>query len=70
MNGGVIAAWSDRRNDGERDIYAQRVSANGEVQWTTNGVPIASKSIREHNEKIASDDNGGAYIFGSNMIRC
>jgi hypothetical protein len=63
LNGGVIVAWSDRRNDGERDIYAQRVNANGQALWTTNGVPIASKPIREHNEKIASDDNGGAYIF-------
>ena len=69
LNGGVIVAWSDRRNNGERDIYAQRVNANGQVLWAMNGVPIASKPIREHNEKIASDDNGGAYIFGSNTIR-
>jgi hypothetical protein len=63
MNGGVIVAWSDRRNGGERDIYAQRVNANGQTVWINNGVPVASKTIREHNEKIASDDNGGAFIF-------
>jgi hypothetical protein len=63
MNDGVIVAWSDERNGGVRDVYAQRIGTNGQVLWTMNGVPIANKSIREHNEKIASDDNGGAYIF-------
>ena len=62
-NGGFILTWSDRRNGGERDVYAQRVSHDGVVLWTNNGVNVAGKPIREHNEKIASDDNGGAFII-------
>jgi hypothetical protein len=61
-NGGFIITWSDRRNGGERDVYAQRVSHDGIVLWTNDGVNVAGKPIREHNEKIASDDNGGAFI--------
>ncbi len=62
MRGGAIVSWSDRRNNGERDVYAQRISGNGIVQWTSNGVPVATKPMREHNEKIISDDAGGAII--------
>ncbi len=63
MLDGAIVAWSDRRNNGERDIYAQRVGPNGNILWQNNGAPVATKVVREHNEKIASDGNGGAFIF-------
>lgn len=62
MAGGVIVTWSDRRNNGERDVYAQRISPSGSVIWTNNGAPVATKPMREHNEKIVSDDAGGAII--------
>jgi hypothetical protein len=62
LQGGVIIAWSDLRSGLERDVYAQRVSANGQILWTTNGVAIANNIYREHNEKICSDGMGGAYI--------
>lgn len=38
-NGGAVAAWEDYR-DGEVDVYAQRVNANGTVTWPANGVPV------------------------------
>ncbi len=62
MQGGVIIAWSDLRNGLERDVYAQRVSSSGDILWPMNGVPVANKIQREHNEKICSDGNGGAYV--------
>ena len=61
-NGGAIVAWSDWRSGIERDLYAQRIDSSGVIQWTTNGVVVAGKSNREHNEKITSDDMGGAII--------
>ena len=60
--GGFILAWSDLRSGTERDVYAQRVSSTGEILWSYNGNPVANKPNREHNEKITSDDNGGAFI--------
>lgn len=62
MMGGVIISWSDRRTGIDRDVFAQRVDSNGNKLWTPNGVAIATKVIREHNEKICSDGAGGAYI--------
>lgn len=62
MAGGVIVTWSDLRSGLERDVYAQRVSFGGQIVWGVNGVPVANKSIREHNEKVCSDGVGGAYV--------
>ncbi len=60
---GAIVAWSDWRSGIERDIYAQRIDSNGNVLWTTDGAIVTDKTVREHNEKAASDGLGGAYIF-------
>ena len=35
--GGAIVVWQDSRN-GDNDIYVQRVSPLGTVQWSANGV--------------------------------
>ena len=62
MSGGVIVAWSDWRSGIERDIYAQRINAQGIVMWTIDGVGVANKLERENNAKIISDGAGGAII--------
>ena len=62
MANGAIVAWSDWRSGVERDIYAQRISPTGAVLWITDGVIVTNKPEREHNEKIISDDAGGAII--------
>lgn len=62
MAGGVIVAWSDWRSGIERDLYAQRIDASGNVLWQVNGAIVTNKSVREHNEKIISDGMGGAII--------
>src|SRR6185503_5616688 len=39
-SGGAIIVWRDRRHGFDGDLYAQRVSAAGAIQWNPNGVPI------------------------------
>jgi hypothetical protein len=62
QQGGAIVAWSDWRSGIERDIYAQRINANGVIQWQYNGAIVTNKNNREHNEKIATDEHNGAFI--------
>lgn len=61
-NGGAIIAWSDLRSGLDWDIYAQRIDSNGVALWAANGVPVATKTEREDNERIISDGAGGAII--------
>jgi hypothetical protein len=59
-SGGAIVAWQDGRSDA--DIYAQRINANGAVQWTANGVPIDTAVGFQAKPAITSDGAGGAIV--------
>ncbi|MCX5752107.1 MAG: T9SS type A sorting domain-containing protein [Candidatus Krumholzibacteria bacterium] len=57
--GGAIIMWYDFRS-GNSDIYAQRMSASGVVQWTADGVPLCTATGQQQFPAIASDGAGGA----------
>jgi hypothetical protein len=59
-SGGSIIAWQDKHN-GKSEIYAQRVSAGGNVMWTANGIPVCTQDS-SFNPVIVSDGTGGAII--------
>jgi len=73
---GAIIVWMDHRNDEEDmiisrtnppvtagwDIYAQRVNAQGEMQWQMNGVPVCVAQGDQYDYSIISDGAGGAFI--------
>lgn len=65
-SGGAIMVWYDERNGtSNTDIYAQRIDANGVIQWATDGIAICTAlNIQEYPE-IISDGNGGAIIAWS-----
>jgi predicted lipoprotein with Yx(FWY)xxD motif len=61
--GGVIVTWVDYRGGGlESDIYAQRVNASGEIQWTVDGVPLCTASELQSYPDVAYDGAGGAIV--------
>jgi len=62
-SGGAIIAWEDGRN-GKKDIYAQRIDANGEIVWlgSPNGVAVCTSSDYRNTPTITSDGTGGAII--------
>jgi hypothetical protein len=59
--GGAIITWVDGRS-GNDDIYAQRVSAAGAVQWTAGGVALCTATGTQTDPTIALDGAGGATI--------
>jgi hypothetical protein len=60
---GAIFTWGDSRNGyGTSDIYAQRVNAEGTIQWTTNGEVICEVLYVQGYQNITSDGKGGAII--------
>ena len=59
--GGTIVAWSDARH-ANRDVFAQRVSATGDMHWNENGIPICDLPSSQSWPLIASDTMGGAIL--------
>ena len=60
-SGGAIITWHDLRS-GNYDIYAQRIDANGNILWTSNGVTICNAAYTQYSPQIISDGSGGAII--------
>jgi hypothetical protein len=58
---GAMVTWQDSRS-GASDIYAQRISATGTVQWAANGVVLCGATGNQYIPTIVSDDAGGAIV--------
>lgn len=65
-SGGAIIAWTDSRNQSDgtsaKDIYAQRINADGSVLWTTGGIGICQTSRFQDKPALTSDGSGGAIV--------
>ncbi len=59
--GGAIIVWQDARG-GATDIYAQRVSGAGAVQWNPDGVSLTFEPASQTVPTITTDGAGGAII--------
>ncbi len=61
--GGAIIAWKDYRN-GEYDIFAQRILANGAVDpaWPAGGRAVALYWGDQDGLVLAVDGSGGAFV--------
>ncbi|MCU0640913.1 MAG: hypothetical protein MUC35_02350 [Candidatus Margulisbacteria bacterium] len=63
--GGAIITWYDYRGGSGEDIYAQRVSAGGELLWPANGIAVSAGPGTQWYPQIAADGTGGAYLAWS-----
>ena len=68
--GGVIIVWHDRRRIMNREVFAQRISADGEMLWDENGVWLwnipedyfgTTSGILD--SAITADGAGGAIVI-------
>ncbi len=58
---GAIIVW-DTTTFNNSDIYAQRINGAGVVQWTANGVGVATSSNNQRAQKVLADGSGGAFV--------
>ncbi len=61
-DGGYIVCWTDTRPWPYADIYAQRLDADGAVQWAANGIIICSAARNQAYNVITTVEGGGAII--------
>lgn len=58
-DGGAIITWEDERVAGNRNIYAQRVEADGNQLWAANGEPVCVLPGDQVRPRITTDAAGG-----------
>jgi hypothetical protein len=58
----IIVVWQDNRSGVDYDIYAQKVSKSGELQWTNSGKPVCVATGHQYNPRLISDGQGGAIV--------
>jgi hypothetical protein len=60
--GGAIVVWSDART-GDSDVYAQRITANGDVLWGAGGRSIGPSSVVRDRPLALADGEGGVIVI-------
>ncbi len=60
--GGAIIAWDDYRGGDEDDIFVQRISASGEILWTSNGIAVCAAANAQAYPRLVSCETGGAIV--------
>jgi hypothetical protein len=60
-SGGAIIAWTNK-DTGGWDIFAQRVSSSGSLEWPVDGVPVCTAGGDQRGAQLVSDGAGGAVI--------
>ncbi len=55
---GAVVTWVDYRNGIYPDIYAQKISSNGTIEWTKNGVEVCVFDTIQSNPIITSNQDG------------
>lgn len=61
-SGGTIITWKDKRSGTNYDIYVQRVSGDGTIQWQSGGELVCGMAGDQDQVKLWSDGNAGAFI--------
>ena len=59
---GAIIVWEDYR-DGQYDIYAQRVTGDGDTLWAANGIPVDQSVGDQYDPEVVSGGSGEAVII-------
>jgi hypothetical protein len=61
-SGGCIVTWFDTRSGTTYQVFVQRVSASGIVQWTPNGISVYPQLTTQGYPTISSNGSHGAVI--------
>jgi hypothetical protein len=61
--GGAIVTWSDDRGGGDQtDVYAQRITSTGAVQWAADGIAVCAAAGDQDVPRMVTDVGGGTIF--------
>lgn len=66
-DGSVLIAWEDYRNNVDRNIYAQKVNAQGVLQFPESGLEVVTESSDQYEVEIATEWHSGFYLAWTDL---
>jgi hypothetical protein len=60
--GGAIVVWQDYRAGERGDLYAQRITSDGQLAWLAGGVAVCTDSSDQAQPSVCADGAGGALL--------
>ena len=62
--GGIYLAWQDYRTGTDNHIFAQHLSATGDVPtgWPANGTPVCQATFSQYYPVVANDGGTGLFV--------
>jgi hypothetical protein len=61
-SGGAVIAWTDERSGFKKDIYAQRIDADGDTLLPADGIPICTALNNQVEMQLVGDGSTGAVL--------
>ena len=58
----VVIAFTDTRNGGDLNVFAYRISPNGDFVWGNNGISLSGSTDFQANPKLAQSDDGNIVV--------
>ena len=66
-DGNLIVLWEDYRNGADRDLYVQKISPEGVVQYAPSGIPVATEISDQYEAQIVTESEGGFYMVWTDI---
>lgn len=65
-SGGVVVVWEDSSGEGI-NLYAQRISHEGEVLWLEGGVPVTTAVSEKEKPQLINDGTGNFIVVWTDI---
>ncbi len=62
-HGGAVVVWQDNRSGNDYDVFGQYVNSFGQIQWSTEGLPICVMNNQQYNPSIVVEGNSALIMW-------
>ncbi|MBM3325268.1 MAG: T9SS type A sorting domain-containing protein, partial [Calditrichaeota bacterium] len=66
-DGNLFVTWEDYRNGVDRDLYIQKVSPTGVLQFPTSGLPVVVQNNDQYEVRMITEWAGGVYLVWTDI---
>jgi hypothetical protein len=66
-DGNFLITWEDYRNGADRDLYVQKISPTGVLQFPVIGLPVSMETSDQYEARILAEHEDGFYMVWTDI---